>query len=63
MKLSDQLQQDHLSGDFGDALEGYSDRAKKLEDAAWSAWHKEASNWGATNQQAVDFANEQLEKI
>jgi hypothetical protein len=32
MKLSDQLQQDHDCGDFGKALEGYAERAKKLED-------------------------------
>ena len=47
MKLSEQLKQDHISGDFGKSLDGYSDRAKNLEDAAWSAWHKEACNWGA----------------
>ncbi len=32
MKLSEQLKQDHECGDFGKALEGYSDKAKKLED-------------------------------
>ena len=33
MKLvTEQLQQDHESGDFGRALEGYSERAKMLED-------------------------------
>jgi len=32
MKLSEQLKRDHESGDFGKALEGYSDRAKVLED-------------------------------
>lgn len=31
MKLSEQLQQDHDSGDFGKALEGYAERALKLE--------------------------------
>jgi hypothetical protein len=31
MKLSEQLQQDHDCGDFGKALEGYSERAKQLE--------------------------------
>lgn len=31
MRLSDQLQQDHASGDFGRALDGYSRRARKLE--------------------------------
>lgn len=33
MKLSEQLQQDHDCGDFGKALEGYAERAKKLETA------------------------------
>ena len=33
MKLSEQLKQDHESGDFGRALAGYSERAKILEDA------------------------------
>lgn len=32
MRLSEQLQQDHNSGDFGKALEGYAERAKQLED-------------------------------
>jgi len=31
LKLSEQLKQDHESGDFGEALEGYSARAKALE--------------------------------
>jgi hypothetical protein len=31
MKLSDQLARDHESGDFGNALRGYSDRATELE--------------------------------
>ena len=31
MKLSDQLARDHESGDFGNALRGYSDRAAELE--------------------------------
>lgn len=33
MKLSEQLKQDHESGDFGRALNGYSERAAVLEDA------------------------------
>jgi len=32
MKLSEQLQQDHDCGDFGKALEGYAEQAKRLED-------------------------------
>lgn len=31
MKLSEQLKQDHELGDFGKALDGYSERAAKLE--------------------------------
>lgn len=30
-KLSEQLRQDHESGDFGKALEGYAERAEELE--------------------------------
>lgn len=33
MKLSEQLKIDHESGDFGRALDGYSERAEILEDA------------------------------
>lgn len=33
MTLSEQLKQDHECGDFGKALEGYSEQAKALEDA------------------------------
>ena len=33
MKFSEQLQQDDDSGDFGNALNGYSERAKALEDS------------------------------
>ena len=32
LKLSEQLQQDHDSGDSGQSLEGYPERAKTLED-------------------------------
>ncbi len=32
MKLSEQLKQDHECGDFGKALEGYSEKAKEIED-------------------------------
>ena len=31
MKLSEQLKQDHLSGNFGKCFEGYSERAEALE--------------------------------
>ena len=33
MKLSEQLEQDQDSGDFGNVLSGYSERAKHLEDS------------------------------
>lgn len=43
MKLSEQLRQDHDCGDYGKALEGYSERAKELEDALrWYADEIEA---------------------
>ncbi len=32
MKFSEQLKGDHESGDFGLALDGYSDKAEALED-------------------------------
>ena len=37
MKLSEDLKQCDASGDFGKALAGYAERAKKLEDALESA--------------------------
>lgn len=33
MRLSEKLQRDHECGDFGKALAGYSEEAKRLEDA------------------------------
>lgn len=33
MKLSEKLRQDHDSGDFGEALEGYALKAETLEKA------------------------------
>lgn len=39
MRLSEQLLQDHNCGDFGRALEGYSERAKKLEDIVEAVAH------------------------
>ena len=33
MLLSEKLKQDHECGDFGKALAGYSEEAKRLEDA------------------------------
>jgi hypothetical protein len=40
MKLSEQLKQDHESGDFGRALDGYAERAEALEKAV--AYYAEA---------------------
>ena len=34
MKLSEQLKQDHECGDFGKAIEGYSEIAKSIENRA-----------------------------
>ena len=50
MKLSKQLQEDHDCGDFGKALEGYSERARELEDKL--TW---ISNWLCENSQYNDF--------
>jgi hypothetical protein len=35
MKLSAQLKRDHESGDFGNALEGYAERAALLEKGSY----------------------------
>ena len=39
MKLSEQLQQMHDSGDCGKALEGYAERAKQLEEITEAVAH------------------------
>ncbi len=39
MRLSEQLKQDHDSGDFGKALEGYAERAAELEKIAEAVAH------------------------
>jgi len=39
-KLSEQLKQDHECGDFGRALEGYSERAKRLEEECDIYYHE-----------------------
>jgi len=57
MKLSEQLEQDHKSGDFGLGLEGYASRAKKLEDALWSTHFHDACNWGCDSEKARAFAD------
>jgi len=63
MKLSEQLESDHSSGDFGKALEGYSARAKKLEDAVYWALLDEAVRGGANPDKAVEFAAKRLKEI
>ena len=63
MKLSEKLEQDHKSGNFGLALEGYADRAKKLEDALWSNHYHAACNWGCDNEKAKEFADKQCSEI
>lgn len=63
MKLSEQLKQDHDCGDFGQALEGYAERAKKLEDLVWKDFYNDACNWGATDTEAREFANEQMDSL
>lgn len=39
MKLSEQLKKNHDCGDFGNALEGYSERAAKLEQIVEAVAH------------------------
>ena len=63
MKLSEKLWNDNESGDFGNALEGYHEKAKKLEDAAYDGWLKEAVSWGASNDVAVKYANKRMSEI
>ena len=62
MKLSEQLEQDHKSGDFGKALEGYAERAKKLEDKIWSNYYHSACNWGFDSEKAKRYADENFLK-
>lgn len=45
MRLSEQLKQDHDSGDFGSALEGYAERAEALEDIVRAVAHI-GVDWG-----------------
>jgi len=45
MQLSDKLKQDHESGDFGKALEGYAERAAALEEIVRAVAHI-GVDWG-----------------
>ena len=73
MKLSEELNQIHMSGDAGLMLEGFSERAKALEDAvevfkemisdykdACDEWCDESLYYGLY---LVDKAEEALEKV
>jgi len=44
--LSEQLKQDHECGDFGKALEGYSDRAAELENIIQRCFEDACSSTG-----------------
>ena len=50
MKLSEDLKECHDSGDFGNALQGYSERAKELEDSL-----NFISGWLCENAKYKDF--------
>ncbi len=63
MKLSEDLEQCHASGEFGQALEGYAEKAKLLEDMVWSRWVQEAANRGASITAANEYANDRMEKL
>ncbi len=63
MRLSEQLKQDNDCGDFGKALEGYSERAGILEDIAWSHYYNDACKWNLDNAQAKEFADKMLNEI
>jgi len=63
MKLSEQLQQDHDCGDFGNALDGYAGRAKNLEWALWQQLYMNACDKGAGHNEANRFADEQMAKV
>lgn len=63
MKLSEQLEQDHKSGYFGQALKGYASRAKKLEDALWNNYYHSACNWGCDGEKAKEYADKQFSEI
>jgi molybdate-binding protein len=53
MKLSEQLKQDHESGDFGKALEGYAERAEELEEIVQAVAHI-GIDWGFGKYQMLE---------
>lgn len=62
MKLSEQLKQDHECGDFGKALEGYSEKAKVLEDLNKRLFSAGFSQGYGATMGDLDRVNELFEK-
>ena len=65
MKLSEQLKQDHECGDFGSALEGYAERAEKLEQVVTDEYINtifDGSNFGEATNNSVKKKRDQLAK-
>jgi len=60
---AEQLKQDNDSGDFGNALNGYSDRAETLELLAWKYFYGMAKREGLDHESAVNIADSELERI
>lgn len=58
MRLSDQLEQDHMCGDFGQALEGYAERARELEMAL-----AESLEWNWLDDDAPEELREKFLKL
>lgn len=53
MRLSEQLKQDHESGDFGKALEGYAEKAAELEAIVEAVAHI-GVDWGYGKYQMLE---------
>lgn len=69
MKLSQKLKMDHESGDFGNALEFYSEEAEKLEMKIcglqvelFNLYYQEACQNGAEHENATAYARKRVEK-
>ena len=63
MKLSELLKQDHECGDFGQALDGYAERAEKLEKMLWDSFYDEAHRNGTSHEKAAEYANSRMRKL
>lgn len=65
MLLSEQLKQDHESGDFGKGLEGYAERVEALEEIVKAVAHI-GIDWGygkfELNQSHIDTARKLYEE-